>query len=104
MQSSKKNKATASGSVKAQINDNVAFITIFVYVGYLTQTLILNMVNQHSQVYLCLQILHFETQIALRFVPVASAAMHVLLRRAHGTNDKQFVYTARVVFMISKVC
>ena len=26
---------------------------IFVYIGYLTQTLILNMINHHSQVYLC---------------------------------------------------
>jgi len=38
------------------------------------------------------QILHFETQIALRFVPVASTAVHVSPRRAHGMSDKQFVY------------
>ena len=39
--------------------------------------------------------LHFYTQIALRFVPVASAAMHVTLRHAHGMSDKQFVYADR---------
>ena len=50
------------------------------------------------------QIWHFETQIALRFVPVANNAEHVLLRRAHGMNDKQFVYADRAVFSTSKVC
>ena len=53
-----------------------AIITIFVYIGYLTETPILNMINQHSQVNLfhkyCIL-----TQIALRFVPVASAAVRV---------------------------
>jgi len=44
------------------------------------------------------QILHFEIQIALRYVPVASAAVHVLLRRAHGMSDKQFVYADHAVF------
>ena len=46
--------------------------------------------------------LHFETQIALRFVP--SAAVHVLLRRAHGMSDKQLVYADRAVISASKVC
>ena len=46
------------------------------------------MINQHSQVSYVSQILHFETQTALRFVPVASAVVHVLLRCAHGMSDK----------------
>ena len=50
------------------------------------------------------QILHFETEIALRFVPVASAAVHVLLRRAYGMSDKQFIYADPAVFLTSKVC
>ena len=53
------------------------------------------------------QILHFDTQIALRFVPVASAAVHVLLRRARGMSDNQFVYgnyADRAVFSSTKVC
>ena len=51
--------------------------------------------------YLCFT--NFETQIALRFVPVASAAVHVSLRRARGMSDKQFVYADRAVFSTSKV-
>ena len=43
------------------------------------------------------QILRFETQIVLRFVPVASAVVHVLLCHAHGISDKQFVYADRTV-------
>ena len=34
----------------------------------------------------------------LRFVTVASAVMHVLLRCAHGMSDKQFVYADCAVF------
>ena len=48
------------------------------------------------------QILHFETQIALRFVPVASAAVHVSRRRAHRMSGKQFVYADHVIFLTSK--
>ena len=44
------------------------------------------------------QILHFVTQIAVRFGPVASAAVHVSLRRTRGMSDKQFVYANRIVF------
>ena len=40
-----------------------------ILVGYIAQTLILNMINQHSHVYYVSQILHFDAQIALRFVP-----------------------------------
>ena len=46
----------------------------------------------------------FEVEKTARFVPVASAAVHVLLRRAHGMSDKQFVYADRAVFSTSKVC
>ena len=35
-------------------------------------------------------------------MPVASAAMHVSLRRAHGMSDKQFVYADRAIFSTSK--
>jgi len=44
--------------------------------------------------------LHFETQIALRFVP--SATVHVSLSSVHGMSDKQFVYAERAVFLTSK--
>ena len=40
----------------------------------------------------------------LRFVPVASAAVHTARRRAHRVSDKQFVYADRAVFSTSKVC
>ena len=78
--------------------------SLFAYIGYLTQTLILNIINQHSKYIYVSQILHFETKIALRFVQVASASVHVLLRRAHGMGDKQFVYAVRPVVSTSKVC
>ena len=54
-------------------------------------------ISMNSQVYIIIyvsQILHFETQVGLRFVPVASAAVHVLLRRA------QFVYADRTVLIM----
>ena len=63
---------------------------IFVCIGYLTQT--------QRYIYIS-QILHF----ALRFVPVASAAVHVSLRRARGMSYKQFVYADGAVFSTSKV-
>ena len=74
---------------------------IFAYAGYLTQTLILNVINQHSQVYLC-----FTNIAFLDPNSGASCASHkrevvhvlVLLRRAHGMSDKQFVYANRAVF------
>ena len=64
------------------------------------------MISQHSQVYFCFfvsQILHFETQIALRFVPVASAAVHVLLCCAHGMSDTLFVYVDRAELTKSSI-
>ena len=33
------------------------------------------------------QILHFETQLALQFLPAASTAVHVLLRRAQMSDN-----------------
>jgi len=45
--------------------------------------------------------LDFETQIALRFVPVESDVL-VLLRRAYVMSDNQFVYADRAVFSTSK--
>jgi len=47
---------------------------------------------------------HNETPIALRFVPVASAVVHVSLHCAHGMSGKQFVDADCTVFSISKVC
>ena len=77
----------------------------FFIIGYLTQTLILDMINQHIPRYIYVsQILHFEIDIELQFVPVASAAVHVLLRYAHGMSDKQFIYADPAVFSTSKVC
>ena len=48
--------------------------------------------------------MHFETKLALRFVPVASAAVHVSRHCAHIPSDKQFVYADRAVFSTAKVC
>ena len=36
-------------------------------------------------------------------MPVASAAVHVLLRCAHRMSDKQFVYADRAVFFDLKI-
>ena len=83
---------------------NVAIITVYLPTSDTSHKLILNMITQHSQVYYVSQILHFETQIALRFVPVASVTVHVSLRRTLGMSDKQFLYADRVVFSTSKVC
>ena len=41
----------------------------------------------------------FVSQIALRFVPVTSAALHVSLYRARGMSDKQFVYADRRIIV-----
>ena len=68
----------------------------------LTQTLILDMISQHTQVYLCL------TNIA--FLDPNSALICASRKRsdacvtAHGISDKQFVYADRAVFSTSKVC
>ena len=50
------------------------------------------------------QILHFETEMALRFVTVASAAVHVLFHRAHGMSDTLFIYADPAVFSTLNVC
>ena len=58
------------------------------------------MINQYSQLYLCSQILHFETQSS----DFCKRSVHVLLLRiARGMTDKQFVYADCSVFSTSKV-
>ena len=67
----------------------------FAYIGYLTQTNLKHDQSTFPDISVS-QILHFVTQIVLRFVP--SAAVDVFLRYAHGMSDKQFVYVDSTVF------
>ena len=72
------------------------YIWIFAYIGYLIQTIILNMINQHSQVYL------FFTNIAFwdpNSAPIcASRKCSGACVSARVMSDKQFVYADRALF------
>ena len=77
-------------------------ITIFAYIGYLTNCNINLTKSAFSGIIIyVLQILHFVTQIALQFVLAASAAAVCYLQRAYRMSDKRLLYADRTVFLTS---